>query len=84
MGEKKVNLYDLLVELSGLDRNVIDKELGAFIEELSLDPSNLSTDDIRRIATLYLFEFQSNKEGDLSEFGEHNHKITEFLCEAEA
>ena len=60
MDAQKINLYDLLVELSGLDRNVIDQELGVLIQKLNLDPKNLSTDDIRRIAALYLFEIQSS------------------------
>ncbi len=59
MDEKRINLYDLLVELSGLERAVIDQELGNLILQLNLDPKNLSTDDIRRIAALYLFEVQS-------------------------
>ena len=60
MDAQKINLYDLLVELSGLDRNVIDQELGVLIQKLNLNPKNLSTDDIRRIAALYLFEIQSS------------------------
>jgi hypothetical protein len=84
MGNAIGNLYDLLVELSGLERNTIDQELGKYIRELGLDPKNLSTNDIRRIATLYLFDVQNLDGSDLSQKAEHNYKLMENLGEAEA
>ena len=83
MDEKRINLFDLLVELSGLDRNVIDQELGVLIQKLKLDPKNLSVDDIRHIAALYLFEVQSSTENDMSLHGAlAGERVFEIAAEA--
>lgn len=56
MGEKIEDIYNLFIELSGLSREKVQRELGRHIDALDLDIKNLSEDDIRKIMGLYLEE----------------------------
>jgi hypothetical protein len=47
-------LYDLLVELSGLDTQTADKELKGLMQKLKMCPETLTTDDVRRLMASYL------------------------------
>ena len=84
MKDNRINLYDLLVELSGLDRTIVDEELGKLIKKLDLDSNNLSTEDIRKIATLYLFEIQSSTGRELSVCDDFKYIDGKLHCRAEA
>ncbi len=50
-GEK---LFDLLVELSGLEKDAAESELSGLITELGIDRNNMTTEDIRHLMSIYL------------------------------
>lgn len=58
-------LYELLIELTGLDRNCVDAELGSIIQKLGLKHEELTTDDLRKIVTVYLAEVQQELLGTI-------------------
>ena len=47
-------LYDLLVELSGLDAQTADKEFKGLMKKLKMCPDTLTTADVRRLMASYL------------------------------
>ena len=47
-------LYDLLVELTGLERNIIESELESLMKKLEINREKLRVEDLRRLAALYL------------------------------
>lgn len=51
-------LYDLLVELTGLDRKIIESELESLMHKLEIDVDQLRVEDLRRLAALYLEDIQ--------------------------
>jgi hypothetical protein len=52
-------LYQLLLELAGLEDPKVEKELEELMEKLSMHPDTLSTDDMRVLMAAYLNEFQN-------------------------
>ena len=48
------HLFNLLVELTGLDKKVVETELNDLMQELRMDKSTLTTDDMRKLVALYL------------------------------
>jgi len=69
-------LYQLFVELTGLSSGTVEDELQAHMKRLDMDPENLNTDDIRKLMTLYLDEFNmgisNTNDSDLKELSELN------------
>lgn len=51
-------LYQLLIELTGLDQKAITQELDGLLYRLGLDADTLTTDDMRRVLAVYLEECQ--------------------------
>lgn len=54
MGEKCRRVWELFVELTGLDPLEIQKELNPIIKKLKVDLNNVQLDDIRRIVKHYM------------------------------
>lgn len=63
-------LYHLLIELTGLEKEKIAPEVDRVMKELKLHPSTLTTDDLRRVMIYYLDELASN--GRLRDAAEEN------------
>lgn len=57
MATKGNELYQLFVEMTGLGSGTVEDELQAHMRRLDMDPENLNTDDIRKLMSLYLDEF---------------------------
>jgi hypothetical protein len=52
-------LYQLLLELAGLEDPNVEKELEALMAKLSLSPDTLTTEDMRVLMAAYLNDFQN-------------------------
>jgi hypothetical protein len=52
-------LYQLLLELAGLEDPGVDQELSELMGRLSMDPDTLTTDQMRVLMAAYLNEFQN-------------------------
>ncbi len=52
-------LYQLLLELAGLEDPAVEKELGDLMEKLSMNPDTLTTDQMRVLMAAHLNEFQN-------------------------
>lgn len=51
-------LFELLVELTGLDEKIIRSELEELLKRLNLNADNLTTDELRDVVSLYLEKLQ--------------------------
>lgn len=54
MGSKKVNYYQLLIQLSGIPPEIAEKELAPYFKSLGEDPHHMSLESLRKILALYL------------------------------
>lgn len=54
MGEKCWRVWELFMELTGLDPMDLQKELNPIIKKLKIDLNNIQMKDIRRIVTHYM------------------------------
>lgn len=54
MGEKCHRVWELFMELTGLDPMDLQAELNPIIKKLKIDLNNVQMDDIRRIVTHYM------------------------------
>ena len=52
-------LYQLLLELAGLEDPNVEVELEALMKKLSLDADTLTTEDMRVLMAAYLNDFQN-------------------------
>ncbi len=52
-------LFDLLVELTGLEEKVIRNELEDLLKRLNVDPDHLTTDQLREVVSMYLEKLQN-------------------------
>lgn len=51
-------LYQLLIELAGLDDPRVETEILDLMGRLHMDPNELTTEDMRILMAVYLHEFQ--------------------------
>jgi len=56
--KKGKELFDLLVELTGVEEDVLRGELVGIIDRLNLDAEHLTTEDLRRVVAQYLEDVQ--------------------------
>jgi hypothetical protein len=70
MEESGNRLFELLIELTGLERSVIEPELCLILKKLNLSIDRLTTDDIRRVMTVYLEEVGNQLTSGESELDE--------------
>ncbi|MEZ4814013.1 MAG: hypothetical protein R3A80_02255 [Bdellovibrionota bacterium] len=54
MGEKCQRVWELFMDLTGLDTMELQRELNPIIKRLKIDLNNIQMDDIRRIVTQYM------------------------------
>lgn len=54
MGEKCRRVWELFMELTGLDPMDLQRELNPIIKKLKIDLNNVQMNDIRRIVTHYM------------------------------
>ena len=67
MTKEEGNLFDILLELTGLSREILETELQKHMEKLSLNPKSLSTDDLRRVMESYILEIHEHMAEDSKE-----------------
>ncbi len=84
MSLKGQSLYDLLIELSGLDRQVAESELGPIIARLGLKIESLKTDDVQSIMMAYLEDFSSQEAADHLEASRNSKPILKSRIIGEA
>ena len=58
MNEKREDLYELLVTLTGEDPEGIRRELDRLMAKMGLRPNMLTENDVRKLMALYLEEIQ--------------------------
>ena len=51
---KGKDLFQVFVDLTGLDREVVEKELNRLLTGMRIDPNFMTTDDIRKVMSVYL------------------------------
>ena len=54
MGEKCQRVWELFMELTGLDPIELQRELNPIIKKLNVDLNSIQMDDIRKIVTIYM------------------------------
>jgi hypothetical protein len=57
MAMKGNELFQLFVEMTGLEHGTVEDELRKLMQRLNMDPETLTTEDIRRLMAHYLEEF---------------------------
>lgn len=54
MGESKQRVWELFMDITGLDTMDLQRELNPIIKKLKVDLDNIQVDDIRKIVSHYM------------------------------
>jgi hypothetical protein len=73
-------LFELLVQLTGIETSRIRSELAPFLERMGLSPATLTLDDVRRVMIAYLEELSESVAADATEDSPLENDGTPLTC----